>query len=124
MTSLQDVLSGSERSGSGAQVSPALPGHSVLTISSVLAIPLTAEMQAGTRTSQGVYNKVSIVLVEVRTSDGVVGHGECLGRFGAPAYASFINEVLAPLLVGQNAFDIRRHWQRMRALVDAAAKGE
>jgi len=101
----------------------ALAGHSALTISSVLAIPLTAAMQAGTRTSQGVYDKVSIVLVELRTSDGVVGHGECLGRFGASAYAGFINEVLAPLLVGQSAFDIRRHWLRMRAALTGRAGG-
>lgn len=109
------------------------PGHSVpaavsmppasLTISAVRAIPLTARMQAGTRTSQSVYDKVSIVLVEVRTTDGIVGYGECLGRFGALAYAGFINEVLAPLLLGRNAFDIRQHWLRMRAALSGRAGG-
>ena len=43
-----------------------------LTIAEVEAIPLTARMQAGTRTSQGVYDAVSIVLVKVRTVDGTV----------------------------------------------------
>jgi len=94
-----------------------------LTISAIHAIPLTAPMQAGTRTSQAVYDKVSIVLVELRTTDGIVGYGECLGRFGASAYADFINTVLAPLLLGQSAFDIRRHWLRMRGALSGRAGG-
>ena len=94
-----------------------------LTLSSVRAIPLTASMQAGTRTSQGDFGAVSIVLVEVRSADGVVGHGECLARFGARAYALFINEVLAPKLLGQSAFDIRRLWEQMRAALSGRAGG-
>jgi D-galactarolactone cycloisomerase len=94
-----------------------------LTISKVLAIPLTASMQAGTRTSQGDFGAVSIVLVEIRSVDGLVGYGECLARFGARAYAQFINEVLAPLLVGQSAFDTGRHWRRMRASLSGRAGG-
>lgn len=96
---------------------------SALTIASVRAIPLTASMQAGTRTSQGVFGAVSMVLVEVNTADGITGYGECLARFGPRAYASFINEVLAPQLVGQSAFDIRRLWQRMRAALSGRAGG-
>lgn len=94
-----------------------------LIISSVRAIPLTASMQAGTRTSQGDFGAVSIVLVELRSADGVVGHGECLARFGARAYALFINEVLAPKLLGQSAFDVRRHWQQMRAALSGRGGG-
>jgi D-galactarolactone cycloisomerase len=94
-----------------------------LTISAVRAIPLTARMQAGTRTSQGDFGAVSIVLVEVRTADGLLGYGECLGRFGARAYAELINTVLAPRLLGQSAFDIRRLWQQMRAALTGRAGG-
>ncbi|MGA1325161.1 MAG: mandelate racemase/muconate lactonizing enzyme family protein [Rubrivivax sp.] len=94
-----------------------------LTIAEVEAIPLTARMAAGTRTSQGVYDAVSIVLVKVRTVDGVVGVGECLGRFGARAYAAFIEEVLAPRILGGSAFDIRRHWQAMRSSLSGRAGG-
>ena len=94
-----------------------------LQISAITAIPLTANMQAGTRTSQGDYGAVSIVLVEVTTVDGLKGYGECLGRFGARAYASLINEVLAPKLLGQSAFDIRRLWQLMRASLSGRAGG-
>lgn len=93
------------------------------TITNVRAIPLTAQMQAGTRTSQGVFGAVSIVLVEVRTAEGLCGYGECLGRFGARAYAELINEVFAPRLRGQSAFDIRRLWQQMRASLTGRAGG-
>ncbi len=96
---------------------------SPLTIAAIRAIPLTAPMQSGTRTSQATYDKVSIVLVELRTTDGIVGYGECLGRFGAPAYADFINTVLVPPLLGQDAFAIRRHWLRMRAALTGRAGG-
>lgn len=106
---------------SGVAAVPVAP--STLTISAIRAIPLTAPMQPGTRTSQAVYTAVSIVLVELHTTDGLVGYGECLGRFGATAYADLINTVLAPLLVGQSAFDIRRHWLRMRAALTGRAGG-
>lgn len=94
-----------------------------LTISGVKAIPLTAKMQEGTQTSQGAFGAVSIVLVEIKTTDGISGYGECLARYGPRAYASFINEVLAPKLMGQSAFDIRRHWQQMRASLSGRAGG-
>ncbi len=94
-----------------------------LTIGRVEAIPLTASMQEGTRTSQGVYGDVSMVLVRIETAEGIVGWGECLGRFGPRAYASFINEVLAPRLVGDSAFDIRRHWQSLRMALSGRAGG-
>ena len=92
-------------------------------IKSVRAIPLTAAMEEGTRTSQGEFGAVSIVLVVLTTEDGITGVGECLARFGPRAYASFINEVLAPKLVGQSAFDIRRHWQQMRAALSGRSGG-
>ena len=94
-----------------------------LLISAVRAIPLTASMQAGTRTAQGDYGKVSMVLVEIKTVDGITGYGECLGRFGARAYAELINEVLAPRLLGQSAFDIRRLWLHMRMALSGRAGG-
>ena len=94
-----------------------------LTISGVRAIPLTASMEEGTSTSQGAWGAVSIVLVEVATTDGIKGYGECLARFGPRAYASFVNEVLAPKLVGQSAFDIRRLWQQMRMALSGRAGG-
>lgn len=94
-----------------------------LIIQRVTAIPLTARMPDGTRTSQGDFGAVSMVLVQVETADGVVGYGECLGRFGPLAYARFIQDVLAPKLIGQSAFDIRRLWKLMRTSLSGRAGG-
>lgn len=65
------------------------------------------------------------VLVEVETDAGIVGLGE-----GAPAYevtgetqrstAAVIEDVLAPLLVGENPLDIERARGRMWDLVDGS----
>lgn len=65
------------------------------------------------------------VLVEVETDEGLVGLGE-----GAPAYevtgetqrstAAVIEEVLAPLVVGENPLDVERVRRRMWELVDGA----
>jgi galactonate dehydratase len=94
-----------------------------LMIQRVTAIPLTARMPDGTRTSQGDFGAVSMVLVQVETADGVVGYGECLGRFGPLAYARFIQDVLAPKIIGQSAFDIRRLWKLMRTSLSGRAGG-
>lgn len=65
------------------------------------------------------------VLVEVETDAGIVGLGE-----GAPAYevtgetqrstAAVIEDVLAPLLIGENPLDIERARGRMWDLVDGS----
>ncbi|WP_101295828.1 mandelate racemase/muconate lactonizing enzyme family protein [Halegenticoccus soli] len=65
------------------------------------------------------------VLVEVETDDGVVGLGE-----GAPAYevtgetqgstAAVLEDVLAPLILGEDPIDVERVTRRMWALVDGA----
>jgi L-alanine-DL-glutamate epimerase-like enolase superfamily enzyme len=65
------------------------------------------------------------VLVEVETDTGLTGWGE-----GAPAYevtgetqrstAAVIEDVLAPLVVGENPLDVERVVGEMRALVDGS----
>ena len=94
-----------------------------LQITAVTAIPLTARIEAGTRTSQGDYTDVSMVLVEVATADGITGHGECLGRFGPRAYAAIVEELLAPRLLGASAFDIARHAKTLRRVLSGRSGG-
>lgn len=65
------------------------------------------------------------VLVEIETHEGIVGLGE-----GAPAYevtgetqrstAAVIEDVLAPLVVGENPLDIERVREKMWSLVDGS----
>ena len=72
-------------------------------IEAVIAHPLRATLPTPQRTSQATFASIEIVVVEIRTADGLVGWGECLARRGCTAYASFIEQVLAPLLCIQAA---------------------
>ncbi len=46
------------------------------------------------------------VIVRITTDDGLVGIGEAMGRPGPRGTAAHINEVLAPMLIGE---DPRHH---------------
>jgi L-alanine-DL-glutamate epimerase-like enolase superfamily enzyme len=85
-----------------------------LTITEVLAHPLRARLPTVQVTSQGDWPALEIVAVEIRTASGLTGIGEVLGRRGALGYAAFINDALAPKLVGRSAHDRRALWGAMR----------
>jgi D-galactarolactone cycloisomerase len=89
----------------------------------VTAHPLRAVLPSPQRTSQGDWTSIEIVVVEVETADGTVGLGECLARRGAVAYARFIEDVFAPLLIGESAFDRRRLWRRLRSVLTGRTGG-
>ncbi len=92
-------------------------------ISRVVAHPLRATLPNPQRTSQATYAAIEIVVVEIETTDGLVGWGECLARRGALAYAAFIDEVLAPLLQGEDPLDRRRLWRLMRSPLSGRTGG-
>ena len=58
-----------------------------------------------------------MVLVTIATEDGLVGYGEAKPAVGSAgngaALCAIVRHELAPLLVGQDARDIGRAWQRM-----------
>ena len=76
------------------------------------------------RTSQGDYPAIEIVVVEVTSSDGIVGYGEGLARRGAAAYAQLIDAVLAPRLIGKDPADRRALWKTMRAALSGRPGGQ
>lgn len=53
------------------------------------------------------------VLVRVHTDEGLVGIGEAMGRPGPTATASYINDILAPMLKGADPRRIEVHWTAM-----------
>ena len=57
-----------------------------------------------------------ITLVRIEGEDGQIGWGECISQFREATLATklIVEEGLAPLLAGENALDVERHWQRMR----------
>lgn len=85
-----------------------------LTIRAVTAHPLRAVLPTVQRTSQGDWPALEIVIVEVTTESGLTGIGECLARRGAAGYARFIDQALAPKLIGRSAHDRRALWAAMR----------
>lgn len=80
-------------------------------IASVRARTIVVPLDRPVRTSNLVIDARSFVLVEVRTSDGVVGHGLGFTRDGLVAETVVRN--LAPLLVGMDARHVEACWQRM-----------
>ena len=92
-------------------------------IARVTAHPLRAALPSPQETSQGTWATIEIVVVEIETADGIVGIGECLARRGAAAYARFIDDVLAPLRVGEDALDRRRLWRKLRSVLTGRTGG-
>jgi galactonate dehydratase len=93
-------------------------------ITQIIAHPLRATLPKVQRTSQGDYPAIELVVVEVVTSDGVVGFGEALARRGAAGYARLIEEVLGPRLIGKDPADRRTHWKAMRAALSGRPGGQ
>jgi galactonate dehydratase len=93
-------------------------------ITQIIAHPLRATLAKVQRTSQGDYPAIELVVVEVVTSDGVVGFGEALARRGAAGYARLIDEVLGPRLIGKDPADRRAHWKAMRAALSGRPGGQ
>lgn len=52
------------------------------------------------------WDRLEILLVRVETEDGLVGWGEAFGHVAIPATRTAIDTVLAPLMLGRDAFDI------------------
>ncbi|SEF00827.1 galactonate dehydratase [Rhizobiales bacterium GAS188] len=94
-----------------------------ITVSDVIAHPLTCALVTPQRTGHADYPVVSIVLAEIRTDAGITGFGECLGRFGPTAYAEAMERLLKPLLIGTDALAIQRHWRRMQRVLSGRSGG-
>ena len=59
--------------------------------------------------SQWLWDSRASCLVEVMTDDGIVGWGECFGP--AQTNAALIQEVYAPLLIGENPLSRKKIWE-------------
>lgn len=68
----------------------------------VTATPVNVPLEAPYRAHFGMFSGFSKTIVEVRSSDGVVGLGEAPN----PALARLIDEVIAPRLVGADPYDL------------------
>lgn len=98
--------------------------YTPLVIREVRVHPLRVRLPKAQKTSQALWEALEIVVVEVETSDGIVGIGEALARNGAAGYARFISDALVPRLIGQDAQDRRRLWKLMRSTLTGRPGGQ
>lgn len=98
-------------------------GSDGITITDVIAHPLSQTLPQPTVTSWGRYDVVSICLVEIRTDAGITGVGEALARFSPKAYAELIETSLKPRLMGRNPTDIAALWHDMRRSLSGRSGG-
>lgn len=89
--------------------------------SHILSHPL--EKEAGY--SQQYYKARTAHLVEISTDEGVTGWGECFGPGNvAPANKTIVERVVAPMLLGEDAFARERLWHKVYNLLrDHGQKG-
>jgi len=89
--------------------------------SHVLAYDLDEELGY----SQQYYSGRTAHLVEIETSDGISGWGECFGPGPvARANRTIVEQVIAPMLVGESIFERERLWNKVYNLLrDHGQKG-
>jgi galactonate dehydratase len=71
-------------------------------ITDVIAYPMIHDMPSSAGTSWKNADRTAIVIIEIRTDAGIVGIGECLGRFGSTAYAKAVRQLFLPKLLGKS----------------------
>ncbi|WP_309085743.1 mandelate racemase/muconate lactonizing enzyme family protein [Chelativorans sp.] len=62
-------------------------------------------------------NTLSMLLVRIRTTDGLTGWGEAFGHAGAVATKAMIDSLVGPLIVGEDADDIAALTETVRRKV-------
>jgi D-galactarolactone cycloisomerase len=85
-----------------------------LKIAEVKATALSYDLSGKTVTlGTGTAIKRDVVVVRIRTEDGLVGYGEAHHALAPIAVAELVNDNLAPLLQGQDAMAVEHLWQQM-----------
>ena len=95
-----------------------------LTIKEVRAYPLGVRLSVPQKSAKGAHQVSEILVVEVETSDGIVGLGEGFCRISSRIHAAFVDQLLAPRIVGRDARDRRALWKLMRATISGQPGGQ
>ncbi len=95
-----------------------------MVVEEIRAFPLAIPVEPGQhRTSWGEYRSLGLLLVELRTADGLVGYGEGLARHAPRAYAAVVEDVFAPMVRGREPFEAARIWRSMAGAYSGRAGG-
>ncbi|MBM6596374.1 mandelate racemase/muconate lactonizing enzyme family protein [Microvirga pudoricolor] len=95
-----------------------------LTIKSVRAHPLSVRLAVPQKSSKGAHQISEILVVEVETTDGIIGLGEGFCRISSRLHAAFVDQLLAPRIIGRDARDRRALWKAMRATISGQPGGQ
>jgi D-galactarolactone cycloisomerase len=82
-----------------------------LEIAHVETIPIKHELERPFGNGQGWTTSRQYLIVRITTSDGTIGYGECWGPIAGNDRV--VEEVIAPLLVGQDPTDTARLWEQV-----------
>jgi L-alanine-DL-glutamate epimerase-like enolase superfamily enzyme len=82
-------------------------------ITRVRARTLWAPLKEPWRISTAVMEKMYATLVLLETDSGEVGVGECLTRLGPSVHCKIIEEILSPLLLDRDPFQVEKIWEEM-----------
>jgi L-alanine-DL-glutamate epimerase-like enolase superfamily enzyme len=84
-------------------------------ITEITAIPLSYKLPEGKTVTLGIGSTIKrdMIIVRVRTSDGVTGYGEAHPGRSPGAIASLIRNTIAPMLLGMEATDCNGVWNRV-----------
>lgn len=99
-----------------------------MNIASIEALPLRIPFKPGTRSAASAWdpkglNAVDSLLVKVTTDHGLEGWGEAFGFTGAPVTQRAIDEVIAPLCIGQDARRIVPLMREVQKKLDVFGRG-
>lgn len=82
-------------------------------ITEVKAFALSFKLDNAPRRGVGQPIKKDMVVVRVKTEDGITGYGEAHHALAPTLVADIVNQNLAPVVLGGNAMEVEEIWQRM-----------
>ena len=82
-------------------------------ITKVAGTLVAAPMSKPWRIGHYLLEKAYAVIVEIETDGGLTGVGECCARLGASATRCLVNDLLGPVLLGEDPLNIEGLWQRL-----------
>jgi len=84
-----------------------------LKITDIQTLILRAPLKEPWRIAKYEMKEMTCTLVKIFTDQGVVGVGECLTRLNPLATKSIVQEILKPILIDSNPFDVEVLWEKM-----------
>lgn len=82
-------------------------------ITEVKAFALSFKLENAPRRGVGQPIKKDMVVVRVKTEDGITGYGEAHHALAPTLVADIVNQNLAPVVLGSHAMEVEEIWQRM-----------